>query len=256
NSGNPAALNYERYCLFQGITDQIFLDKSDYFMLPGRNTNFFQQCLFSARNAALHTMQQNIHSPKELGIAEALLIGYRNDLDRDLVQAYSNTGVVHIIAISGLHIAIIYAALLMFFALFKPSKAKKWIQPFMILGVIWLFTLIAGAAPSVLRAAVMFTFILAGKFLGKSGNIHNTLAASAFVLLFVNPFYLWDIGFQLSYTAVFSIVIFFSSVNGLLYFRNRFLRWLWQLGAVSLSAQIFTLPLVVYHFHQLPLLFL
>lgn len=256
NSGNPAALDYKRYCLFQNITAQTFLNVKDYTLLSSKNTNAFQKFLFNIRDWALHTLQQNIHSPKELGIAEALLIGYRNDLDKDLVQAYSNTGVVHIIAISGLHIGVIYGALIMFFSLFKSTKIKKWIAPFIILCVIWLFTFIAGAAPSVSRAAVMFTFILAGKFLGKNGNIYNTLAASAFVLLISNPFYLWDVGFQLSYSAVFSIIIFFKSINGLLYFKNKFLSWIWQLASISLSAQIFTLPLVIYHFHQLPLLFL
>ncbi|MEO8712847.1 MAG: ComEC/Rec2 family competence protein, partial [Parafilimonas sp.] len=256
NNGNPAALDYNRYCLFQSITSQVFLTTKDYNILSSKNTNTFQKFLFAARDWALNTLKQNIHSPKELGIAEALLIGYRNDLDKDLVQAYSNTGVVHIIAISGLHIGVIYGALIMFFSLFKSSKIKKWIAPVIILCVIWLFTLVAGAAPSVLRAAGMFTFILAGKFLGKNGNIYNTLAASAFVLLISNPFYLWDVGFQLSYAAVFSIVVFFKSINGLLYFKNRSLRWIWQLCSISLSAQIFTLPLVIYHFHQLPLLFL
>jgi competence protein ComEC len=256
NSGNPAALNYNRYCLFQNITGQVFLSVRDYITLSSTHTNTIQKILFNARDWALSILQQNIHSPKELGIAEALLIGYRNDLDKDLVQAYSNTGVVHIIAISGLHIAVIYSALILLFSLFKSTKLKRWIEPIIILLVIWMFTLVAGAAPSVLRATVMFTFILAGKFLGKNGNIYNTLAASAFVLLISNPFYLWDVGFQLSYAAVLSIVLFFKSINGLLYFTNKFLRWIWQLCAVSLSAQIFTLPLVIYHFHQLPLLFL
>ncbi|HEY2727920.1 MAG TPA: ComEC/Rec2 family competence protein, partial [Parafilimonas sp.] len=256
NSGNPAALNYNRYSLFQNITGQVFLSAKDYITLSSENINTVQKILFNVRDWALSVLQQNIHSSKELGIAEALLIGYRNDLDKDLVQAYSNTGVVHIIAISGLHIAVIYSALLLFFSLFKSSKLKKYIEPIVILFIIWLFTLIAGAAPSVLRATVMFTFILVGKFLGKNGNIYNTLAASAFVLLVSNPFYLWDVGFQLSYAAVFSIVIFFKLINGLLYFKNKFVRWIWQLCAVSLSAQIFTLPLVIYHFHQLPLLFL
>jgi competence protein ComEC len=256
NNGNPSSLDYSRYCLFQNITGQAFISSKDYKILSSKNTNILQQFLFSARGWALSTLKKNIHSFKELGIAEALLIGYRNDLDKDLIQAYSNTGVVHIIAISGLHIGVIYSALLAFFSLFRPSGTKKIVEPVVILLVIWLFTLIAGAAPSVLRAAIMFTCILAGKFLGRKGNIYNTLAASAFILLLINPFYLWDIGFQLSYAAVFSIIIFFKQINKLLYFRNRFLRWLWQLCAVSLSAQVFTLPLIIYHFHQLPLLFL
>jgi len=201
-------------------------------------------------------MQQNIHSPKELGIAEALLIGYRNDLDKDLVQAYSDTGVVHIIAISGMHIAILYASLIWFFKLFKSSKLKKILEPIIILAVIWMFTLIAGAAPSIARASVMFTCILAGKLLQKNGNMYNTLAASAFILLVYNPFSLWDVGFQLSYAAVLSIVIFFKPVNNFIYIQNKSLRKLWQLTSVTLAAQIFALPIVIYHFHQLPIMFL
>lgn len=256
NSGNPAAFNYNRYCLFQNITAQVFLSANDYKILQTKKENIFQKLLFGIRDWALHIMRQNIHSSKELGIAEALLIGYRNDLDKDLLQAYSNTGVVHIIAISGLHIGVIYGALIFFFSLFKSSKLKRIIEPVFILLIIWMFTLVAGAAPSVSRAAVMFTFIVAGKFLGKNGNMYNTLAASAFTLLVFNPFYLWDVGFQLSYSAVFSIVLFYKSIKGLLYFKNKLIRYVWNLCAISLSAQIFTLPIVVYHFHQLPLLFL
>jgi len=256
NSGNPVALNYKRYCLFQNITKQVFLSKNDYIALSSTNKNFLNQLLFSVRDAALKTMQQNIHSPKELGIAEALLIGYRNDLDKDLVQAYSDTGVVHIIAISGMHIAILYASLIWFFKLFKSSKLKKILEPIIILAVIWMFTLIAGAAPSIARASVMFTCILAGKLLQKNGNMYNTLAASAFILLVYNPFSLWDVGFQLSYAAVLSIVIFFKPVNNFIYIQNKSLRKLWQLTSVTLAAQIFALPIVIYHFHQLPLIFL
>ncbi len=256
NSGNPAAFDYNRYCLFQNITGQVFLSNNDYKTLSSKNINGFQQLLYNIRNWALNVLRQNIHSQKGLGIAEALLIGYRNDLDKELVQAYSNTGVVHIIAISGLHIGIIYSSLLLFFSLFPSSKTKKIIEPIFILTVIWIFTLVAGAAPSVLRSAVMFTCIVLGKILNKNGNIYNTLAASAFIILVANPFYLWDVGFQLSYAAVIGIVLFFKPISNRLYFKNLLLQKVWQLSAVSLAAQVFTLPLVVYHFHQIPLLFL
>lgn len=256
NSGNPGAFNYSRYCLFQNITGQVYLRQNDYTVLSSKQIHPLRRFLFATRDWALQQLRQHIQAPEQLGIAEALLIGYRNDLDKDLVQAYSNTGTVHIIAISGLHIGVIYAALVMFFGLFKQQTIKRIFQPVCIVCIIWLFTFIAGAAPSVLRAAIMFSFILAGKTLNRNGNIYNTLAASAFLLLIANPFYLWDVGFQLSYTAVLSIVVFFKPVNNLLYFKNRALRWVWQLCAVSISAQVFTLPLVVYHFHQLPVLFL
>jgi len=102
----------------------------------------------------------------------------------------------------------------------------------------------------------MFTCILIGKFINKSGNIYNTLAASAFILLVYNPFNLWDVGFQLSYAAVLSIVIFFKPINNIIYVENKSLRKLWQLTSVTLAAQIFAVPVVIYHFHQLPLMFL
>ena len=256
NSGNPAALDYKRYCLFQGITHQAFLSRDDYTVLPNNNGNLFRRFLFLTRNAALRTIQKNIHSQKELGIAEALLIGYRNDLDKDVVQAYSDTGVVHIIAISGLHIGVIYSLLVALFSIVRSSRFKKWFQPVLILLVIWGFTLLAGAAPSISRAAVMFTCVLFGKLLARHGNVYNTLAASAFILLAWNPFYLWDVGFQLSYAAVLSISLFFNPLYKLLYIRNKMLRMMWQLTALTTSAQILALPLVVFHFHQFPLLFL
>ena len=256
SSGNPASFNYKRFCLFQNITHQIFISKDDYIIATTTNKNLLQQFLFNARDAALQTMRNNIHSQKELGIAEALLIGYRNDLDKDLVQAYSNTGVVHIIAISGMHIAIIYATLIWLFQFFKSSKIKKWLEPIVILSIIWMFTLMAGAAPSISRAAVMFSCILIGKLLDKNSTIYNTLASSAFILLFYNPFYLWDVGFQLSYAAVLSIILFYKPVFNLIYIHNKLLQKLWQLTAVTLAAQVFALPLVIYHFHQFPLMFL
>src|SRR5215203_1909963 len=98
----------------------------------------------------------------------------------------------------------------------------------------------------------MFSCILCGKFLLRNGNIYNTLAASAFILLVWDPFYLWDVGFQLSYAAVLSILIFFNSIYKMIFIRNKSLQWVWKLNAVTLSAQILAVPIVVYHFHQMP----
>ncbi|MBC7628137.1 ComEC/Rec2 family competence protein, partial [Ferruginibacter sp.] len=140
--------------------------------------------------------------------------------------------------------------------LFKKRRWTWWVKPVVILLVIWIFSLVAGAAPSILRSAVMFTFILAGESLGKKLTIYNTLAASAFTLLCFNPFALWDVGFQLSYAAVLSIVLFMQPVYNWIYFRNKFLRGVWKLNAVTLSAQVLTVPIVCYHFHQFPNLFL
>jgi competence protein ComEC len=202
-------------------------------------------------------LQKSISTGKdELGIAEALLIGYTNDLDKDLVQAYSNTGVVHIIAISGMHLALIYVLLVWVFAKIPLLNKSKVMQLFLILSSLWLFSILTGASPSVLRAAVMFSFIAVGKTYFKQASIYNSLAASAFVLLCYNPYYLWAVGFQLSYLAVLGIVVFQKPICNCLYTKNKWLDKTWQLISVSTAAQLLTFPVCIYYFHQFPNLFL
>ena len=256
NSGNPGAFDYKRYCLFQNITHQVFLKQNEFIVLPTKNINWLQQKLFDIRSATIKTIQQNIKGEQEQGVAEALLIGYRNDLDKDLVQAYSNTGVVHIIAISGLHIGMIYFLLNLIFVRLKRFKWINYLRPFIILFVLWAFTLVAGAVPSILRSAVMFTFIVIGQAINRKTNIYNTLAASAFCMLVYDPFMLWDVGFLLSYAAVISIITFMQPVYRWLYFENKILDKIWALTSVTISAQILTMPIVVFYFHQFPNFFL
>jgi competence protein ComEC len=257
NSGNPGAFNYERYAAFQQTFFNIFLKKSDLERLHETNVQPFNQFIFNTRGKILSILKNTIGDDRDqLGIAEALLIGYTNDLDKDLIQAYSNTGVVHIIAISGMHLGLIYIMLVWIFARTPVVNRSKFLQVILILGCLWIFSLLTGGAASVLRSAVMFTFITIGKSFGKLSPIYNSLAASAFVMLCYNPYYLWDVGFQLSYFAVVGIVIFQKPLYHLIYIKNKWLDKVWELMAVSLAAQIFTFPVCIYYFHQFPNLFL
>jgi competence protein ComEC len=256
NAGNPGSFDYKTYSLFQGITHQVYLAEDDFVVLPTTNNNAFTHFVFQSRRWVVNTLQQFISGEKEQGLAEALLIGYKDDLDKNLVQAYSNTGVVHVIAISGLHLGLIYWLLL---ALTKPLKKKRQLTllRFLIIAAsLWLFSILAGAQPSVLRSAVMFTAIAGGEVLFRRTNIFNTLAFSAVVLLCINPFWLWDVGFQLSYAAVLSIVLFFQPVYHWFELSNKLIDFFWKMTAVTIAAQILTLPISIYHFHQMPLLFL
>ncbi|HEX6170220.1 MAG TPA: ComEC/Rec2 family competence protein [Chitinophagaceae bacterium] len=262
NSGNPGGFNYKQYSLFQGITHQVYLQASvpsgkvnEFAVLPTTNKTFFQQFINKSRSKVLSILRTNIKGEKELGLAEALLIGYKDDLDKTLVQSYSNTGVVHVIAISGLHLGLIYWLLTWFF---KPLQKRKlsWLRPIFILTGLWLFSLLAGAQPSVLRSAFMFTCIVLGDSFARKSSIYNALALSALLLLCINPYWLWDVGFQLSYAAVLSIVIFMQPIYHLFYIKNKILDYTWKLNAVTIAAQILTVPIGVYHFHQFPLTFL
>jgi competence protein ComEC len=257
NSGNPGAFNYERYAAFQQVFHNAFLKEKDWVLLPGKKIKGFKQFIFSARGHILNKLRNNISTGKdELGIAEALLIGYTNDLDKDLVQAYSNTGVVHIIAISGMHLGLIYVLLVWLFARIPLVKRSKLLQVILILSCLWLFSLLTGASASVLRSAVMFTFITIGNNLAKKFSIYNSLAASAFVLLCYNPYFLWDVGFQLSYLAVVGIIVFQKPIYNSFYIKNKWVDNVWKLMAISTAAQILTFPICIYYFHQFPNLFL
>ncbi len=257
NSGNPGAFNYQRYAAFQLTYHNVFLQQKDWVKLDEKNVNSFKQFIFTARENILFILRKNIGGSKdELGIAQALLIGYTNDLDKDLVQAYSNTGVVHIIAISGMHLGLIYLLLVGLFKKIPVLNSSRILQVVLILGCLWLFSLLTGASASVLRAAVMFSFITIGTNFKKQSSIYNSLAASAFVMLCYNPYFLWDVGFQLSYLAVVSIIVFQKPVYNWWYMKNKWADKIWKLAAISLSAQILTFPVCIYYFHQFPNFFL
>jgi competence protein ComEC len=256
NSGNPASFDYERYAGFQGIYQQVFLEPGGYTLLRSRNEKWLTGFLFAVRDKVLKIIAAYIPGKKEAGLAEALLVGYKDDLDKTLVQSYSNTGVVHIIAISGMHMGLIYWLLNLALGPLKKRKQTKWLVAFITIAGLWLFSLLAGGGPSILRSAVMFTCIVVGESAARKTFIYNSLAASAFILLCINPFWLWDAGFQLSYAAVLSIVIFMKPIYGWCYFKNKFVDNIWKLVAVSLAAQVLTTPVSIYHFHQFPVYFL
>ena len=251
---DPLAFNYQQWAYRQGVQYQSYLSAPPQILEPAARS--WRNWVLDSRNWILAVLARWIPDKTICGIAEALLIGYKYDLDRSLVQAYSNTGVVHIIAISGLHLGMIYGLLLWLFRPFMPLRWMRWIRPILILLVLWGFALLTGAAPSIMRAALSFSFLLLSQSLGYQNNQLNALAASAFFLLLWNPWLIWDLGFQLSYAAVTGILLYAKTLMQWLRIKNPLLRAIWQLNALTLSAQVFTLPLVLYHFQQFPNLFL
>lgn len=254
-AGNPGGFDYREYCLRQGITHQVYLRPDNYF-IAGNGGNLVTAQLIEMRQGVLSVFRHWVSGAKEAGVAEALLIGYRDDLDAELVRAYSNTGVVHIIAISGLHLGMIYGLMLLILRPLRNRKAMRWIRPMLVLAVLWGFSLLAGAGASILRSAVTFSFIVIGDSLRRRTQVFNTLAASAFCLLVFNPWFLYDVGFQLSYAAIAGILLFMKPIYCMVYCRNRLLDIAWEMTSITLAAQVFTLPLILCYFHQFPNLFL
>ncbi|HEY0610499.1 MAG TPA: ComEC/Rec2 family competence protein [Chitinophaga sp.] len=257
NSSNPGAFDYRQYCAARQIFYQVFV-RSGYWKRSSQQADGFNaRCLLPARNWCIRTLQGYLGKGPEAGLAAALLIGYRYDLDKDMVQAYTNAGVVHIIAISGMHLALIYTSLLWLLQWWPAHRYSGMIRMLIICALLWGFTLLAGAAASILRAAVMFTVIAAGELLlRRYTSIYNTLAASAFLLLCYDPWLVLDAGFQLSYLAVLGILLCYRPLYALWPIRWQWADKLWQAAAVSLAAQALTLPVCLYYFHQFPNLFL
>lgn len=219
---------------------------------PPSSGNYLNKVLLAARNYCLRVFDGYIGGT-EASLGAALLIGYRFELEQGMVQDYMNTGIVHIIAISGMHMALIYVSLIWLLQWWQ----RRWAKALFILTLLWLFTLLTGASASVLRATVMFSFITVGRLiLERHASFYNTLAASAFVLLCYDPYLLFDVGFQLSYLAVLSITICYKPLYQLFNVRFWWLNKLWQATALSLAAQVITLPACLYYFKQFPLYFL
>jgi competence protein ComEC len=254
---NPGAFDPSEYYGRNGIRMRISLKNGDFILLPIREEMRSRRFLFGMRDLILKLIREHIRDPEAAGLAEALLIGYRNDLDRSLTEAYANTGVIHVIAISGLHLGLIYALLMSITGFMKRFPKGEWLQLSIVIIVLWIFSLVTGASPSVIRSACMFTLLAAGKcFIGKKGNPLNTLAATAFLLLAYQPNWLADIGFQLSFAAVASIMLFHEPVKKLLLVHHPLALKSRELIAMTLSAQVLTTPLVLFHFKRFPLLFL
>ena len=255
-SGNPGEFDNQRYQSFLQIYHQIYLSAADYVKLPLQEYSHLDQFIFSLKDYTINVLQKYFKEVKTLGIAEALLIGYKNDLDKDLVQAYSNTGVVHIIAISGLHLGLIYMVLLWLFNCIPVVNKSNILKSISVVSCLWIFSLLTGASASVLRSAVMFTCIIIGRLFQKKSSIYNSLAASAFILLCYNPYFLWDVGFQLSYLAIIGIISLQKPIHHLLLVKSFLPKKIWEMTAITIAAQIVTFPICLFYFHQFPNLFL
>ena len=257
NFDNPGEFDNKRYNAFQQTYHQLYLKGNDFVVCKKNTGSKLFKTIYALKEKTLRTLQANINNQHgSLGIAEALLIGYKNDLDKEMVQAYSNTGVVHIIAISGLHLGLIYMVLFWLLERMPLIKRNRFVKAIILLICLWVFSLMTGASASVLRSAVMFTCIIIGNMLNRKSSIYNSLAASAFLLLCYNPYFLWDVGFQLSYFAIIGIIWLQKPIQQLFSLNNYLLRKIWEMTSITIAAQIITFPICLFYFHQFPTYFL
>ncbi|MCD6062652.1 MAG: 4-alpha-glucanotransferase [Flavipsychrobacter sp.] len=252
NAGNPFEFDYARYAARHNLYYQQFLTPGDIRLF---NSNRDVAWTDEVHNWCMTSLEAFITDKQTLGLIQAMLVGDEANLDGDLRQAYSETGIIHVIAISGSHIAFFFFIITLCLAWIK-NKKYRWIKYALALPLIWAYVLVSGAPPSAVRAAIMFTILGVGFILQKQPNSLNQLFAAAFFLLCVQPMWLYSVGFQLSFIAVLSLILFYTPIYQLIQPSNAINRALWGTIVASVAAEILVAPLVVYYFHLFPLMFI
>lgn len=195
-------------------------------------------------------------SGQELAVSEALLLGQSSEIDPQLLSSYSASGTLHVLSVSGMHVALVFVVLLKILAPLDKKKKGKWLSFAIQFFVIWFYAFMTGMTPSVLRSVTMLSVIITGRIINRKGHLLNTLAASAIILLIGDPMLLEDAGFLLSYCAVAGIVLVQPMVEDWWKPKSKIMKPLWSLISVTLAAQVFTFPLGLYFFQQFPTWFL
>ncbi len=253
---NPGEFDYREYLALRNIYHQQFARAGEALKIGYEPPSALMAMAFRGREWSRATLKRFVHGEREQAIASALVLGVTDGLDDELLNAYSATGSMHILAVSGLHISILYFILLWVLSPFRRVPGGRWFVPITGLLIMWMYAFITGLSPSVLRAVVMFSFLAVARQWARSTNVYNTLAVSAFCLLLFDPFLIRSVGFQLSYLAVLGIVYLYPKILVLWEPGTRLGTEIWRILVVSIAAQAATFSLGLLYFHQFPNLFL
>lgn len=251
---NPYQFDYKIYLKKQHIYHQLFVSNTELHTISNNKHTLFGYA--SLLRETINTKLQVYNfEPEELAIINALLLGQRQDISKDIYDSYTQAGAIHILAVSGLHVGII---LILLNILFKPIEYFKhglFFKTLLLILILWSFAIIAGLSASVVRAVSMFTVVAIAMNLKRPTNVYNTLTISMFILLLWKPTFLFDVGFQLSYLAVFAIVAIQPMLDKLWQPKLKLVKIFWNIFTVTLSAQFGVIPISLYYFHQFPGLF-
>lgn len=212
--------------------------------------------LKTERKRLLNRLEWLSVTPKEKSILAALVLGYTGGMEKETRTSFSSVGVAHLLAVSGFHVAIVCGFITLLLSFLPRYPIMQFIKSLVSLISIWLFVCMAGMAVPAIRAACMFSLYLTGRMLRRSSEKYNTLAVAAFILLVYDPYSIFDVGFQLSFLAVGSILYLQPRFMQWIEIRNPIIRYPWEGITLAMSAQIGTMPLCLYIFGTFPFLFL
>ncbi len=252
---NPNQFNYKSYLAKQGIHHELFSEKGQFLKLNSKKSTLLGLSA-KFRNQIQESLNDYNFKKNELSVISALLLGQRQDISKELIKDYQRAGAVHILAVSGLHVGVILLILAFIFKPVERLKYGKFLKTIIIVFLLWMFAFIAGLSASVVRAVTMFTFLAIGMSFKRKNVVEFSFISSMFFLLLIKPMFLFDVGFQLSYAAVFGILWTQPKMYNIWKPRFKIFDFFWQLVTVSIAAQIGILPLSIHYFQQFPGLFL
>jgi competence protein ComEC len=253
STNNPEAFDYAYYLKTKGILQQGYIKPGAHRIDTLNQENFFMKTARFCSNYASITFRKYINDPQILGIAEAILLGQNLLLSEDIYQNYSDTGAIHVLSVSGLHVAIFISVFIWMFS--KSSREDftwKILKITSLLAIVWFYVILTGMAPSVIRAGTMVSLYLIGTNLFKGTNSYNIIAIAAIVMLIFNPFYIFQASFQFSFISLLSILYFQPKIKAWWKPDTKAGNFVWDLINVSLAAQIMIFPVTIYYFHQFP----
>ncbi len=253
---NPAEFNYKNYLAHQNIYHQSFLNQKQVSVLKTDQGNMLVANALKLRRYFVAKLARTIRDSDALAVTSTIILGYRADLRKEVQEAYSKTGTMHLLSVSGMHVGLVYLLISFVLAFLPPKHYSKLFKAIISITLIWCYALITGFSPAVCRAALMLSFVIIGMAFNRHINRLNLLAVSAFILLLYNPFLITDAGFQLSYLAVFGIIITQPIIYNSIKVKNKPIRRLWMVCSVSIAAQMVLFPVSAFYFHDLPVYFL
>jgi competence protein ComEC len=253
---NPGEFDYRNWLATQQVYHQLYLPAAKVYRLQQHAGQPLLAYAIAFRKKQVAFFKKTLHKPEAFALASTLILGYRSDLSKETLATYSQTGTIHALSVSGMHVGIIYLVLQALLQWMDAKRGLKIAKSLLIICLIWYYALLTGLSPSVLRSAGMLSVYILGKTLNRRDNSYNTMAFTALMLLLYQPLLLFDLGFQLSFLSVFGLIYLQPLIYQLFELNSRWADQLWKYTALSLAAQLATFPISVYHFHQFPLLFL
>jgi competence protein ComEC len=250
NKNNPGEFNAINFWKTKGITHIGYLKEVDILEIKRFQDNWIDTQLAQLRNKLSQVLKNELNG-SNLAIAQALILGDKSMLDQETRNSFGATGAMHVLAVSGLHIGIITQLLLYLFQ-FSSKLITRRNAVFITVLLLWVYALLTGFSPSVVRAVFMFSVLILSQETGGNYAPINVLFFTAFILILFNPFVIYDIGFQLSYLAMLGIYSLYKPIAAWYITKNKILNYLWQGSAIGFAAQAMTVPLTLYYFHQFP----